>query len=198
MPAADDARKVAAKRRRKQRSSPKPASTKTTTPKPRVARDPVSAQDVRLVSTKGTKGRGGGADGEAWRIEHKGRRAGEVFINRIDQPPVGPHASIQIYLNQASQGRGIGRLGYHLACVQSRYDVIYAHMQKSNLASARAAEAAGFVDAALPEERQRLLVWRRQSAAASVEPPTVELQSSQTKSDAQRAPESPPTEPEKS
>ncbi|MDR6284952.1 hypothetical protein HNR47_000935 [Methylopila jiangsuensis] len=163
----------------------------------------MSAQDVRLVPTKGTKGRGGGADGEAWRIEHKGRRAGQVFINRIDQPPVGPHASIQIYLNQTSQGRGIGRLGYHLACSQSRYDVIYAHMQKSNLASARAAEAAGFVDAALPEERQRLLVWRRQSAPASVEPPSSASpvtgpQSPATTTADQPDHEQPPSEPQQS
>lgn len=198
MPTTDDTRKAAAKRRRKQRRS-KPHAT----PKPQVSREPVSAQDVRLVPTKGTKGRGGGADGESWRIEHKGRRAGQVFINRIDQPPVGSHASIQIYLNQASQGRGIGRLGYHLACAQSRYDVIYAHMQKSNLASARAAEAAGFVDAAFAEERQRLLVWRRPSAPASVEPPssaspTIEPRSPETTTADQPDPEPPQSEPEQS
>lgn len=167
MPAADDARNAAAKRRRTPRRASKPP-----TPKPRGRREPVAAHDVQLVPTKGTKGRGGGSGGEAWRIEHLDRRAGQVFINLIDQPPVGPHASIQIYLNQASQGRGIGRLGYHMACALSRYDVIYAHMQKSNLASARAAEAAGFVDAALPEERQKLMVWRRGSAPASAEPPS--------------------------
>lgn len=198
MPTTDDARKAAAKRRRKQRRA-KPQATS----KPRFFREPVSAQDVRLVPTKGTKGRGGGADGEAWRIEYKGRRAGQVFINWIDQPPVGSHASIQIYLNQASQGRGIGRLGYLLACTRSRYDVIYAHMQKSNLASARAAEAAGFVDAAVAEERQRLLVWRRQSAPASVEPPPstspiLEPQSPGTRTADQQNPEPPQGEPEQS
>ncbi|HBF31830.1 GNAT family N-acetyltransferase [Rhizobium sp.] len=140
---------------------------KTKSRKSSGTRLPASEDELEIVGTKGTKGRGGGSDGEAWRIELNGKRAGQVFINLIDQPPIGKHASIQIYLNLASQGRGIGRLCYRWACERSRYDVIYAHMQKSNVASARAAEKAGFVDETSAQERQKLMVWRRSRAPDS-------------------------------
>lgn len=113
------------------------------------------------MRTKGTRGRGGGKGGEAWRVEVDGKRAGVVFVNLIDEPPIGPHASIQIFLNVANQGRKIGRIGYQKACEASAYDVIYAHMRKSNLASTKAAEAAGFADATPPGEAQKIMVWRR-------------------------------------
>ncbi len=134
---------------------------KTKSRKVRTARPLASEDELELVRTKGTRGRGGGADGEAWRIEWNGKRAGQVFINLIDQPPVGKHASIQIYLNLVSQGRGIGSLCYRWACERSQYDVIYAHMQKSNTASARAAEKAGFFDETSAQDRQKIMVWRR-------------------------------------
>lgn len=158
-----DHRKSSTKRPQRRRTSALPKPTK-----PPVKREPILASDVHLVPTKGSKGRGGGPDGEAWRIEHKGRRAGQVFINLIDQLPIGVHASIQIYLNQASQGRGIGRIGYARACAASRYNVVYAHMRRSNMASAQAATAAGFIDATTSEEKQKVMVWRRYS----VPPPT--------------------------
>lgn len=122
---------------------------------------PVRPGDVLLVRTKGTPDRGGGPGGEAWRIEADGKRAGQVFINFIDEQPIGPHASIQIYLNASSQGRKIGRVGYRKACEASAYSVIYAHMRKSNIASWRAAEEAGFVDATSPSDNQKVMVWRR-------------------------------------
>ncbi|RTM10593.1 MAG: N-acetyltransferase [Hyphomicrobiales bacterium] len=139
---------------------------KRPTPKPKVARPKPSNEfvvpgDVVLAPAKGTTGRGGGEGGEAWRIEVHGQRAGIVFINLIDEPPVGEHASIQIYLNKPSQGRHIGRVAYRKACEASRYDVIYAHMRKSNHASRRAAEEAGFKEDARPGAVQLLLVWRR-------------------------------------
>lgn len=136
----------------------------TPRPSPRYTRrEPVAADQVVLVQTPGTKGRGGGRDGEAWRIEVDGKRCGTVFINLIDTPPLGLHASLQIYLNLASQGRHIGQIAYAKAARASRYDTIYAHMQKANIASARAAELAGFVDATAPQERQKVMVWRRKS-----------------------------------
>lgn len=122
---------------------------------------PVNPEHIQLVKTKGTKGRGGGPDGEAWRIELDGKRCGIVFINLIDEPPIGKHASLQIYLNKASQGRKIGRLGYAQAAALSRYDTIYAHMQKANVASARAAQEAGFVELEPNAHRQKVMVWRR-------------------------------------
>ncbi len=136
--------------------------------KAKKARPLASEDELELVPTKGTKGRGGGSDGEAWRIEWNGKRAGQVFINLIEQPLIGKHASIQIHLNLASQGRGIGSLCYQWACERSQYGVIYAHMQKSNIASARAAEKAGFVDETSTQERQKLMVWRRRRSLGTV------------------------------
>ncbi|MGO7169595.1 hypothetical protein AB9F47_21310 [Rhizobium leguminosarum] len=135
----------------------------TPRPSPRVARQPVATDQVVLVRTPGTKGRGGGPDGEAWRIEVDGKRCGTVFINLIDAPPLGLHASLQIYLNLTSQGRHIGQIAYAKATRASRYDTIYVHMQKANIASARAAEQAGFVDATPPQDRQKVMVWNRKS-----------------------------------
>jgi len=150
-------------------STSKPATRKAPkrpTPKPRARKvlpstERVSRSDVQLVSVPGTPGKGAGPGGEKWRIDYLGQRAGEVFINVIDEAPVGKHASIQIYLNAKSQGKGIGRLGYELACRASQHSVIYAHMRKSNLASRKAAEAAGFVDATPPEVVQLLMKWTR-------------------------------------
>jgi RimJ/RimL family protein N-acetyltransferase len=141
------------------RPTPKPCAIK---PGP-----PVAPELVRIVSTKGTAGRGGDAGGESWRIEVDGKRAGVVFINLIDEPPIGRHASIQIFLNATSQGRRIGRVAYRLACEASgAYDTIYAHMRKSNIASRRAAEEAGFTKAALPDQPQLIMVRQRQPRGA--------------------------------
>lgn len=139
-------------------------TSKRPTPKPKAAapaREPVRSDQVTLVKTKGTPERGGGPGGHAWRIDVDGKRAGIVFINRIDEPPVGPHASIQIYLNAPSQGRRIGRVAYRMACEAGGYDTVYAHMRKSNLASRRAAEEAGFTEDPRPGQSQLLMVWRR-------------------------------------
>ena len=147
-------------------SSGRRAPPKRPTPKPKVAKprtpaEKIPADQITLVRTKGTKDRGGDPGGEAWRIEAAGARAGVVFINWIDEAPVGPHASIQIYLNTSSQGRGIGRVGYRMACNASAYDTVYAHMRKSNIASRRAAEEAGFHEDPRPGILQLLMVWRR-------------------------------------
>jgi hypothetical protein len=147
------------KRRRPSRPTPKPKAIKRP-----AATKLVEAGSVILVPAKGTKLRGGGPGGRAWRIEVGGKRAGVVFINFIDEPPLGPHASIQIFLNAASQSRQIGRSGYRKACEASQYDVIYAHMRKSNVASARAAAAAGFVDATPEGAIQKTMCWRRRPA----------------------------------
>lgn len=143
------------RRRVPTRPTPKP-SLKRTGP-----REPVQADQVVLVRGRGTLGRGGGPLGEYWRIEAAGKRAGVVFINVVDEKPIGQHASIQIYLNNQSQGRQIGRVAYRKACEQSSHPVIYAHMRKSNVASRRAAEMAGFVVHETPGQPQLTMVWRR-------------------------------------
>ena len=147
---------TASKRRRPARATPKPRPVKPRTDEPKV-----SVGDVHLVSVAGTPGKGQGTGGEKWRIEVGGARAGEVYINVIDEPPLGRHASLQIYLNIKSQGRGIGRIGYAKACQLSSHETIYAHMRRSNVASRRAAEAAGFMDATPPGFTQLILRWTR-------------------------------------
>lgn len=151
-------KKPARRRAKPLRPTPKPRSHRSDPKAPRV-----DAGAVALVHMKGTPGRGGGTGGEAWRIEVGGHRVGVTFVNLIDEPPIGRHASIQIYLNQRSQGRGIGRVAYRMACEASRYDIIYAHMRKSNIASRRAAEAAGFHDATPAGQGQLIMVRKREA-----------------------------------
>jgi GNAT superfamily N-acetyltransferase len=144
-------------RRRPTRPTPKPKPVK-----PRTDVPAVSLSDVKLLRTNGTPGRGGGPDGEAWRIEAQGERAGVIFVNIIEEPPFGKHASIQIFLSRPYQGRGIGRVAYRQAAEASMHNVIYAHMRKSNIASRRAAEAAGFFDVT-PSGHSQLIMMRRRT-----------------------------------
>ncbi len=145
-------------RRSSDQPTPKPKAIRPVPPDQRV-----SPEKVVLVRSKGTPGKGGGPGGEAWSIVTNGTKSGRIFINWIDEPPLGPHASIQIYLNRQSQGRGIGRVAYRLASEQSQYETIYAHMRKSNEPSKRAADAAGYQDATPPSYSQHLMRWDRQS-----------------------------------
>jgi RimJ/RimL family protein N-acetyltransferase len=141
--------------RRPTRPTPKPKEVKPKPPSERVV-----ASEVRLVRAKGTPGKGGDPGGEAWTIHVGSEKVGDIYINQIDEAPVGSHASIQIYLNRKAQGRGIGRVAYRLASEDSHNDVIYAHMRKINVASRRAAEEAGYVDARLPTN-QLIMKWTR-------------------------------------
>lgn len=141
------------------------ASRRRPTPKPAPSRKPtgqrVDPNDVTLRAGKGSKGAGGDVGGHYWHIEVAGKRVGRVFVNLIDEPPFNEHASIQIYLNKGDQGRGIGSIAYRLACEASDYDTVYAHMRKSNVASRRAAEAAGFLVVDNPDVRQLAMMWTR-------------------------------------
>lgn len=119
-------------------------------------------EDVILEEGKGGKGTGGGDGGFFWRVKVDGSSAGKVYINWINEPPIGPHASIQIFLNKTSQGKHIGRWAYKQACELSGYDTVYAHMRKSNTASQLASQHAGFsVCTAFPTYRQLLMKWVR-------------------------------------
>jgi hypothetical protein len=134
-------------------TAPKKPRRKPTrpTPKPKVPSAPrnrpkVAEGDVSLVVRSGRKGKGDGPGGEYWDVIAGGKRAGEVFVNVIDEPPLGAHASLQIFLNKPDQARGIGRIAYRMAAEASSHSVIHLHMRKANTASRIAAEAAGFVD----------------------------------------------------
>jgi len=134
-------------------------------------RRPVDPKSVRLERGRGSKGRGDGPGGAYWHIHAGAKRAGYVYIAMSDKRPFGQHAEIQIQINKDQQGRGIGRLAYRLACEESGHDVVYAHMRKSNVASRRAAEAAGFEVVKAPPVpgtvRQLSMRWQRRSANAS-------------------------------
>lgn len=143
-------------RRRSAGNTPKPPPVVAHSPL-----GPVEASQILLVRSRGTPKRGGGPGGEAWVIQAAGERAGSVFINIINEPPLGTHASLQIFLNRESQGRQIGRHAYRAACFASQYNVIYAHMRKSNIASRRAAEEAGFQDVTPKDQTQLILRYAR-------------------------------------
>lgn len=85
--------------------------------------------------------------------------AGKVFINYIEDEDIGNHASIQIFLNKASQGKHVGRHAYSMACELSQYDEVYAHMAKKNIASRKAAKAAGFE--VYSDVGQLIMKWTR-------------------------------------
>jgi hypothetical protein len=157
MPSSAAASKV--KRARGIRPTPKPRPTKL-----KSVVSLINDESVLLVRMKGTKGRGGDSGGEAWRIDVDGRRAGVVFVNLVDALSRGKHAAIHIFLNAFSRGRHVGRSAYRKACHASQHNEIFAYMRKSNLPSRRAAEAAGFVDATPPNQKQLTLVWRRNAS----------------------------------
>lgn len=146
------AKSQSAKRRKPTRPSPKPKVVKPPKGGPKI--DP---SKIELVQRPGPKGKGDGAGGEYWDVVVNGARAGEVFVNVIDEPPLGQHASMQIFLNTPEQGKGIGRAAYRKAAEASVNDPLYLHMRKSNHASRLAAEAAGFKDTALPGVAQLIL-----------------------------------------
>ena len=157
---------MATKKAAKKRSTRKPARRRTTAPKPsatRVKREPVDPKDVTLVEGKGSAERGGGPGGHYWHIQVGDKRAGHVFINVITDQFFGEHPSIQIHINQSEQGKQIGRVAYRLACEQSSHDKIYAHMRKSNIASRRAAEEAGFEVIEDKRNPQLSMVWQRKA-----------------------------------
>lgn len=124
---------------------------------------PIDFSKIRLVQGKGSKGKGGDLGGFYWHIYISDTRAGFVFINWIDESPFGEHASIQIKINTKLQNLGIGRVAYRLACEESNYDRVFAHMRKSNVASKLSAEAAGFQVIENSEIPQLAMVWNRPS-----------------------------------
>lgn len=121
-----------------------------------------SEADVHLVRGKITKRKTKSPpDNYFWSIFYHQERAGKVSIDLIDEPLLGRHASIQIFLNKKSQGMHIGRIAYAKACNLSHYDVVYASMRKNNLASFRSAQAAGFKEVKNPAFAQCVMKWVR-------------------------------------
>ena len=115
------------------------------------------AEKIELIEGKGA----GHEHLFYWHIYADGVRAGQVYINEADDPALGKHASVSIFLNKTSQGRGIGRVGYREACLNSGLNKVYAHMKKSNIMSKQAAFAAGFKEIDNMTFPQLVLVWER-------------------------------------
>ena len=121
----------------------------------------VEEPSIELKAGKGTKKSGGSTGGHYWNIFYNEKRAGKVFINLINEVPLGQHPSLQVFLNKAFQGKHIGRFAYKQACELSRYDNIYAYMSKKNLSSIKAAQAAGFMQILADTTRQVIMQWTR-------------------------------------
>jgi len=115
---------------------------------------------VHLISGKGSSVVGTGVGGEYWHIYQGKKRVGKVFINVSDSAS-GPYPSIQIFINKVDQGRGIGTLGYKLACAASKHKIIYANMRKSNIPSIKAAAKAGFKEDPSYSGRQYAMVYKK-------------------------------------
>ncbi|WP_375444402.1 hypothetical protein [uncultured Fibrella sp.] len=123
--------------------------------------EPISCNQVELRTGRGSKVKGGGPEGHYWHIYVNDKRAGNVYINIIDDERLGRHPSIHLFLNQQMRGKHIGRCVYKIACELSQYDAVYAHMRKSNDASKKAALEAGYSVLQNYNERQLTLIWRR-------------------------------------
>lgn len=117
----------------------------------------VPSKCVILKRGKGSNNAGGMSGGLFWHIYHQNERAGKIYINYdscLEKP------EIQIFLNQKNQGQGIGRIAYKRACEESNYANIYATMRKNNIASIKAALAAGFIR--IPTESNQVhMLWSK-------------------------------------
>lgn len=117
----------------------------------------VQERDVELRRGRGSHAKGGMSGGSFWHIYHQDSRAGSVFVNYNVESE---QASIQIFLNRKSQSRGIGRIAYRRACEECGHSEVYAFMKRNNIASLRAATAAGFREVP-PYTGQVTMIWKR-------------------------------------
>jgi len=144
------ARRLSSDRRRRRRCRPPP------TTKPREC-ERVSPIAVEMKRGSGSPKAGGMPGGFFWHIYHLGQHVGRVFVN---YHAATGRASIQIFLNRKSQSKGIGRIAYQRACEQCGYPRVYALMKRSNVASQKAANAAGFYEVPLSTSQVTML-WTK-------------------------------------
>lgn len=121
----------------------------------------VQEEEVELVRGKLPRNENKLPDNYFWKIYFQSKSAGKVFIDLTDIPPLGRHPAIQIFLNKKAQGRHIGRIAYRKACQLSHYDIVYATMRRSNIASFKAATAAGFRELKNRDFKQCVMKWVR-------------------------------------
>lgn len=99
--------------------------------------------------------------GKYWHIMLGDIRVGKIYIDFIENEVLCLHPSIDIFINQKYQGRRIGRYAYSMACEQSSLPEVYMHTRKSNIASIKAAQDAGFTEIHNPKFRQVVMVWKK-------------------------------------
>ncbi len=122
--------------------------------------NPIAKEDIslKLGSGQGLKDK---IRGKYWHIYYHDIRVGKIYIDFIENDVLGKHPSIDIFINKPYQGRRIGQSAYQLACEESGLPEVYMHTKKSNLASIRAAAAAGFQELKHPEFRQVVMIWEK-------------------------------------
>jgi len=104
-----------------------------------------------------------------WHVYEGDRRAGGVWLNARTTPEA--RATLTIQLNQASRGRGIGRVAYRLAADATDEPEVWLHMRRGNVASRRAAQHAGFVVVDDPSDAQLVMRWTPREARPRRSPP---------------------------
>lgn len=96
-----------------------------------------------------------------WHVYAGGSRAGRVAIRDAHDPTLGAHQSIDVHINAAARGQGVGTVVFRLAADLSGADRVYVHARRSNVASRKAASRAGYWDITGSESAQSIMVWKR-------------------------------------
>jgi len=99
-----------------------------------------------------------------WHVYSGGYRAGRVVIKDANHPTLGVHRSIDVHINAAARGQGIGTIVFRFAAELSGADQVYAHARRSNIASRSAARRAGYRDIIRPKSAQSTMLWERESS----------------------------------
>ena len=125
-----------------------------------MSRDAIK-DNLYLKEGQGGPGRGGDVNGMYWHIYLGEKRVGNIFINEIDEEPIGQHFSLQIYINKSHRNKGIGSIAYRMACEASELESIYIQVAKKNIASIKAAQNADFVMLNKVNTPQVIMRWER-------------------------------------
>ena len=110
----------------------------------------VSSHDIVLIEGKQNQ-----KNLKYWHIYYQTLRVGKVFIAVIREK-----AMITVEINKKYQGMGIGRAAFRKASELSQFDEVFALIRKSNAASIKAVQFAGF-HLAGTENGQLLYKWKR-------------------------------------
>lgn len=118
----------------------------------------INPNDLKLVA-RTTKRIGKSAPAQYWNIFLNDKRVGKVYINFHTDKDCAAYVTVMI--NKDMQGRGIGTQAFQTACLICEYDVVFAELRRSNKASKRALEKAGFVPFGRNLSGEDILVRRR-------------------------------------